>query len=406
MRSARRQQQETVATVAGHSGGLKLNVVIAPDKFKGTLSAREAAQGIARGWRQARRDDRLHLLPVTDGGDGFGAVLSAVVGAREQKTVTVDAAHRRCVASWWWESKTKTAIVESAKVIGLAMLPKGQFHPFELDTFGLGKVIQAAARKGARKCFIGIGGSATNDGGFGLARAFGWRFFGSNNAPIKNWTQLSQTTGVQPPRKRRWPAELIVAVDVQNPLLGRQGATRIYGPQKGLRPLEFRKAERALAALAHLAPKIAKTAGAGAAGGLGFGLAAFLAARLQNGFEIFARLARLEKHVRNADLVITGEGRIDRSTFMGKAVGQVARRCKQFEIPCVALAGGIVNKKQVKRSFKSARALEDLVSREQAMAQGAHWLEVLAARLAAGIQRSAQRPTHGRRSCAPKSALL
>src|SRR5262249_12856563 len=146
-------------------------------KFKGTLSAREAAEEIARGWRQARPNDQLQLLPITDGGDGFGEVLSSLAGASEQRTRTVDAAHRKCAVSWWSEPRTKTAIIESAKVIGLAMLPPAKYHPFELDTFGLGKVIESAATKGARRCFIGIGGSATNDGGFGVARALGWEFF-------------------------------------------------------------------------------------------------------------------------------------------------------------------------------------------------------------------------------------
>ena len=155
---------------------MPLHVLIIPDKFKGTLTAAAAAEAIARGWRKARPHDSLDLLPMSDGGDGFGEVTSALLRARVQRVKTVDAAHRPCVARWWWEPRTRTAIIESAAVIGLAMLPPRRFHPFQLDTLGLGAVVRAAREKGGRRCLMGIGGSATNDGGFGLARALGWEF--------------------------------------------------------------------------------------------------------------------------------------------------------------------------------------------------------------------------------------
>ena len=131
------------------NGGNLLKVLIVPDKFKGTLTAAEAARAIARGWRKKRIGDELRLLPMSDGGDGFGEVLSLLLGASRQRVRTVDAAGRRCVAKWWWEPESRTAIIESALVIGLAMLPGGKYHPVELDTFGLGAVIRAAAAKGA-----------------------------------------------------------------------------------------------------------------------------------------------------------------------------------------------------------------------------------------------------------------
>ena len=167
-----------------------MKVLIAPDKFKGTLSARAAAESIARGWRMARPDDTLELQPISDGGDGFGELTSAALGARPQSIGTVDAAHRPCTATWWWDAKTKTALIESANVVGLAMLPRGRFHPFDLDTFGLAKILRAATRRGAAKIIIGIGGSATNDGGFGLARALGWIFLDDDGNPILKWTDL------------------------------------------------------------------------------------------------------------------------------------------------------------------------------------------------------------------------
>ena len=163
-----------------------MRILIIPDKFKGTLTAEAAAEAIARGWRKARPQDALDLLPMSDGGDGFGEVISRLLAAKVQTIKTVDAAHRPCLAKWWWEPKTKTAIVESATVIGLAMLPSKQFHPFDLDTFGMAAVLRAAAAKGARRCLIGIGGSATNDAGFGLARGLGWEFLDPDGLHIND----------------------------------------------------------------------------------------------------------------------------------------------------------------------------------------------------------------------------
>ena len=315
---------------------MPLRVLIIPDKFKGTLTAHAAAEAIARGWRKARAQDSLELLPMSDGGDGFGEVTSALLQARSQRVKTVDAAHRPCVARWWWEPRTRTAIIESAAVIGLAMLPPKRFHPFQLDTLGLGAVVRAAAKKGATRCLMGIGGSATNDGGFGLARALGWEFLDRNGQLIEHWTGLHRLQRIRAPRRRRWFARRLVATDVQNPLLGPRGATRVYGPQKGLRPQDFALAERCLGRLARVVREqfgrdFAREPGAGAAGGLGFGLLAFLGAELKPGFDLFARQAALERHLRAADLVITGEGAIDRSTLMGKGVGQIARRCRRVE---------------------------------------------------------------------------
>src|SRR5260370_2793518 len=161
---------------------MPLNVLIIPDKCKGTLTEREAAQAIAAGWRAMRPDDALDLLPMSDGGDGFGEIVSGLLGAVPQTVKTVDAAHRACLAQWWWEAKSRTAIIEAARVNGLAQLPKGKYHPFELDTFGLGAVFEAAAKSGPRRCRAGMGGSATHDAGFGRAAAFGWKFSNNPNA--------------------------------------------------------------------------------------------------------------------------------------------------------------------------------------------------------------------------------
>jgi glycerate 2-kinase len=374
-----------------------VHVLIIPDKFKGTLTASAAAEAIAKGWLKSRPLDSIESLPMSDGGDGFGGVMSELLHAKIQKIETVDAAHRPCEANWWWEPKTKTAVIESANVIGLAKLPPGKFHPFDLDTFGLGAVIRAAASKGAKRCVIGIGGSATNDGGFGLARALGWKFCDRDDVPIERWTELHQLAHISRPKRTRWFAELIVAVDVQNPLLGPRGATRVYGPQKGLRGGDFAEAEKCLRTLASiicsggLRPPLtrwrrsqtaATEPGAGAAGGLGFGLMAFLGARAEPGFELFASFAKLSARLRSADLVITGEGRIDDSTFMGKGVGEIARRCRKEKIPCIALAGDLNTSTATARFFAEAHSLTELTSGAKAKSNPATWLERLAERTA------------------------
>ena len=287
---------------------MPLKVLIAPDKFKGTLTATAAAGAIAAGWRHARARDVLQLLPMSDGGDGFGDVVRALLHAEARTVKTLDAAHRSCEARWWWEPKSKTAIIESARVIGLAMLPAGRFHPFNLDTFGLGTVISAARAEGAKRLLVGIGGSATNDGGFGLARALGWKFFDKGGKLIERWTRLNALARIRPPRRRKF-GKIVVAVDVQNRLLGPRGATRVYGPQKGLRSSDFALAESCLRQLARVARRpfgqdYARLPGAGAAGGLGFGLMAFLGVRLEPGFALFARHAKPSRCLRAADLEI------------------------------------------------------------------------------------------------------
>jgi len=375
---------------------MALRVLIIPDKFKGTLTAAAAAEAIARGWRRARAQDALELLPMSDGGDGFGEVTSALLQAKAQRAQAVDAAHRTCLARWWWESRTKTAVIESAAVIGLARLPRQRFHPFQLDTLGLGALLRRAAKRGARRCLMGIGGSATNDGGFGLARALGWDFFDREGKLIERWTGLAQLERIRAPRRQRWFSRFVVATDVENPLLGRRGATRVYGPQKGLGPRDFVPAERCLGRLADVVRRqfgrdFAREPGAGAAGGLGFGLRAFLGAELQPGFALFARQAALEQRLRAADLVVTGEGAIDRSTLMGKGVGQLARRCRQLEIPCLGLAGAISAGAGIRRFFAQARALIELTTVAQARARPDHWLERLAEQVARTVQNRQRR---------------
>lgn len=369
---------------------MPLRVLIIPDKFKGTLTAPAAAEAIAKGWAKVRPEDVLDLLPMSDGGDGFGEVMSLLQHARACRVKTVDAAHRPCTSRWWHAKNTGTAIVESANVVGLAMMPRGRFHPFQLDTFGLGAVLRAAAAREPSRCVLGIGGSATNDGGFGLARALDWQFLDANGHAIEHWTELDRLVRIRTPKRRQWFKRLVVAVDVRNPLLGPRGATRIYGPQKGIQADEFKKAEQCLKHLAHvfrdeLGADYASDPGAGAAGGLGFGLRAFAGGQLEPGFEIFARYARLEERLKRADLLLTGEGSIDRSTEMGKGVGQVASLCRDAGLPVIGLAGVVKLRPKATRLFARTLALTQLTTVENATRNAGLWLERLAAKAAAEI---------------------
>jgi glycerate kinase len=371
---------------------MPLSVLIVTDKFKGTLTAQAAADLIARGWREARPRDSVELLSMSDGGDGFGEVLARLLKVEERTLSTLDAAHTPLEAKWWWDPATKTAIIESAGIIGLALLPAKKFHPFDLDTFGLGAALHAAADMGARHCLMGIGGSATNDGGFGVARSVGWQFLNGHEQPIEQWRQLTSLQRICPPVPPSKLAELLVAVDVQNPLLGATGASRIYGPQKGLRPEDFSHAENCLSRLAEVVKRdlhldAASEPGTGAAGGLGFGLRCFFSARFEPGFDIFARYARLPERIRTARLVITGEGAIDASTLMGKGVGEVAKLCHSAGVPCIGLAGTLRRAELMEQTrqpfFTQVFGMSpDLTTPELAQRDPGLWLPRLAAEVA------------------------
>jgi glycerate kinase len=365
-------------------------IVIVPDKFKGTLTAAAAARAMSLGWRKRYPRDVTCLLPMSDGGDGFGAILGQFCDATKRVVKTVNAAHQPVNVPWWCVGSTSTAIIESSRVIGLAMLPAGKFHPFELDTYGLGKVIRASERQGARHCIVGIGGSATNDGGFGMAKALGWHFLDRQGRPLAHWTDLHLLASIKAPERPCKFAEVTVAVDVSNPLLGPRGASRIYGPQKGLRARDFAQAEVCLKRLATVARQelgkdFSSEPGAGAAGGLGFGLRVFLGACFASGFDLFARFSQLETHLRSADLVLTGEGALDRSTLMGKGVGQIARLCKTFGVPCLALSGSVTSEAKAGKLFERATGLTDITSLAKAKRSPAFWLKKLTEEAAAAF---------------------
>lgn len=446
-----------MATPQGAPG--RWRVLIAPDAFKGSLTASTAAQAIAAGWRLQRPQDWLDLCPLADGGDGFGPVLAQWLGAEPRCCATVDAAGRPRRATWWWASAPRQsgpmaplplasasapasiAIVESAEVIGLALLPAALRHPLPLDDVapqavdqsppahggpdrsgldgtglestgldcsglesrgldsrGLAPLLLAAAQAGAERLLIGLGGSASNDGGFGLARALGWRFFDAKGAPIHRWADLDRLERLEPPSQPPPLPELDIAVDVRNPLLGPEGATAIYGPQKGLTAQQLPRAEACLRRLAQclepLHPGVAERPGSGAAGGLGYGLQVFCGGRLRAGAELVAKHCGLEPRLQAADLVIAGEGRFDVQSLMGKGTGGLLHRARRAGKPSLLLVGQLeplaLRQAQAEASAQGcavlARALvPDLTDLDQACAAPALWLERLAQRAARDV---------------------
>jgi glycerate kinase len=367
-------------------------VLIAPDKFKGTLTALEAARAIAAGWSAIRPHDSIVLLPMSDGGDGFGSVLADSLQAHRHETATVDSAHRPRTAPWWLGHDGRTAVVETAQIIGLALLPQARFHPFDLDTFGIGTVLQKIVATGASECIAGIGGSSTNDGGFGLARALGWTFLDAQQEPITRWTCLNRLERMEPPKESlATVCQFTVAVDVDNPLLGPNGCSRIYGPQKGLRSEDMQTAEAALERLAEVANRclgrdFASVPGSGAAGGLGFAFQAFLGARAQSGFDIFARASDLDRQITESDVVITGEGALDQQSWMGKGTGRMAVRAKSLGRHCIGLAGftaGMSDSERESSPFNKTYAIvPGMTSEAEAKTHAAFWLEKLAVQAA------------------------
>ncbi len=366
-----------------------LSILIAPDKFKGTLTAPLAAKAIARGWKAARAEDSLTLLPISDGGDGFGALMAEAMGADSLAVETQDAAHVPTTAPCWRVRELGPAIIESANIIGLAMLAAEKRRPIDLDSRGLGMVLRDEQLGDCQKRIIGIGGSATNDGGFGMARELGWSFEDHQGKPILTWIDLVNLKKIHPP-KSAFAGETIVAVDVQNPLLGPDGCTQVFGPQKGLREEDIPRAEAALGRLAAVwesqtGEDAAGLPGAGAAGGLGFGLHCFAGAKIRSGFEIFAEAAGLENLLREVDVVITGEGAMDRQTVMGKGVGELAKRARGNDCRCVGLAGQVEDRPALADYLDECRALTDLTTTAEAETDAARWLEKLAREVADGF---------------------
>ncbi|WNG45204.1 glycerate kinase [Archangium minus] len=317
--------------------------LVAPQEFKGTLTAAEAASALAEGLRQGAPGVELDLAPLADGGPGTVDALLAGLGG-ERVTHTVQGPLGAPVrATYGLLDAGRTAVIEMAAASGLSLLTPDQRDPRRTTTLGTGELIRQALDRGCERLILGLGGSATNDGGTGALTALGFQFLDAHGAPLppggaalKRLARV-ETSGRHP---RLTEVEVLVATDVTAPLLGPDGASRLFGPQKGADEDTVAELDSALARLAEVvAPGPAQLPGAGAAGGFGYGLAALAGGRIVSGYELVARTLRLSERLAAAEAVLTGEGRFDRQTALGKGPGSLAREARALGKRTVMFAG-------------------------------------------------------------------
>ncbi len=323
------------------------NILIATDSFKESLSATEAAEAIRKGIIQVIPDANISLVPMADGGEGTVQSLVQSTHGRIVQARVHDPLMRPVNAFIGILGDEQTAVIEMAAASGIELLSENEKNPIKTSSYGTGELIKAALNSGCNKLIIGIGGSATNDGGAGMLQALGIRFFDEKGDLITlrggNLSEISKINSTKLD-KRLETTNILIASDVDNPLYGGSGASRIFGPQKGADPEMVEKLENSLIHFSGLTENIKginyhDIPGAGAAGGMGFGLISWLNAEIKSGFEIIAKLTGLEEKIRTADLVITGEGKIDRQTKHGKTPYGVAMLAKKYKIPVWAFAG-------------------------------------------------------------------
>jgi len=366
-------------------------VLLAPDKFKGTLTAAEVADHLAAGLRSVVPDVDVRVVPVADGGDGTLAAAEAAGFERVAVTATGPTGMPRGSA---FGRRGGEAVVELAEISGLGQLPEGRLAPLTATSAGTGELIAAALDAGCRRIVVGIGGSAGTDGGAGMVTALGARLVDAQGDPVQpGGAALADAVeldlaGLHPALAE---AELVVASDVDNPLTGPKGAAAVYGPQKGATPEQVELLD---AALAHWADLVAKatgtdlrdTPGAGAAGGVGFGLVAVLGASTRPGAELVFELTGLLDALESSDLVVTGEGSLDRQTLHGKAPAAVAAAAGRAGVPAVAVAGRVVLTEGEVADAGLAAAyalLDEAGSEHEAMTRPGPLLERIGARIAA-----------------------
>lgn len=324
-----------------------MKIVIAPDSFKGSLTAMEVATAIERGISEVFPDAIIDRVPMADGGEG---TVQSLVDATDGEILTEQVTGplgEEIDAEYGILGDGNTAVIEMAAASGLPLVPEDKRNPMLTTTYGTGELVKAALEHGCRKLIIGIGGSATTDGGAGVAQALGAKLLDDNGGEIGlGGGELARLAKIDmstiDPRVAETETE--VACDVDNPLTGPRGAAYVYSPQKGATPEMVKKLDIALKQFAEivkcdLGKEVNDAPGAGAAGGLGAGLMAFLNAELKSGIDIVIEAAKLDEHVKDADLVITGEGMIDSQTIYGKTPIGVAKVAKRYDIPVLGIAG-------------------------------------------------------------------
>ena len=328
-----------------------MKIVIAPDSYKESLSATEVAQAIEKGFREIFPDAQYVSVPVADGGEGTVEAMIAATNGSLQHAVVTGPLGEKVKACWGISGDGATAFIEMAAASGLALVPPAQRNPLITTSHGTGELILAALDKGARNIIIGIGGSATNDGGAGMVQALGARLVDANGTDIGfgggSLVALNRIdiTGLDPRLKH---CAIRVACDVTNPLVGETGASRIFGPQKGateamIVELDTNLGHFADVIKASLRIDVKNLPGAGAAGGMGAALTAFLGAELRSGIEIVTQALHLEEHIHDCTLVVTGEGRLDSQSIHGKVPVGVANVAKKYHKPVIGIAGSLTS---------------------------------------------------------------
>lgn len=363
-----------------------MKILVAPDKFKGTLSAACAAEGMRLGWLSVSPDDEVSCVPMSDGGEGFAEVCGAATGAVAEK-IRVSGPLGGPVEAVFFRS-ANGVFFETSSACGLALVPQRLRDPARTTTRGVGEVLRHLAETGAERVLAGLGGSGTNDGGFGMAIALGYRFLDVGGRELQGGPlDLRWLARIVAPAARCWP-EVSAGVDVVNRLLGTEGCTRRFGFQKGLREADVPAFEEALGRLAErvrgdLGVDPVEQAGSGAAGGLGFGLVAFCGAELVSGFDLVAGTLGLERMVAEADVVVTGEGALDFQSLSGKVPVSLARMAGRLGKPVLCVAGTMDRAVDWSPLFARCVSLAEIAgSREAAMGAPRQWVQKAAENLA------------------------
>ncbi len=358
-----------------------MKVVVAIDSLKGSLSSLEAGSAVRQGIQLAIPDAEVDVRPLADGGEGTVEALTLGMGGRLETVTVTGPLGRPVECAYGILDDRKTAIVEMSGAAGITLISEQERNPLYTTTYGVGEVLRDAIGKGCRHFIVGIGGSATNDGGIGMLQALGYGLLNKNGSPVafgaRGLHELAQITdtGVLPELK---DCTFRIACDVSNPLCGERGASAVYGPQKGATPAMIRQMDKWLAEYATLTAKSfpkadARKAGTGAAGGLGFAFLAFTNAVLESGVKIVLEETCLEERIQDADIVITGEGRLDGQTVMGKAPIGVATLAKKYDKPVLAFSGCVTEKARACNACGIDAyfpILRDVVSPEEAMNHG------------------------------------
>ena len=326
-----------------------MKILIAPDKFKGSLTADEVAEAMAEGIRSVNPDIEAIKFPLADGGDGTAAILTKHLHGEFFPVKVHNPLFEIIEASYGYSESGRTAFIEMSAASGLRLIPAEKQNPLNTSTLGTGEMIMDAIRHGAEKIILGIGGSATNDAGIGMAAALGFRFLdhdGNELKPVGANLEFIQSIDDSTLHYNLAGVDVQVACDVDNPLTGKRGAAWVYGPQKGATTETILKLDKGLKNFARVVKEkygkdISRLPGAGAAGGLGAGAMVFLNARLRSGVELVMDITMFEDHLKNADLIITGEGKIDDQSFQGKVLSGITKLAKKYNLPVIAVCGDL-----------------------------------------------------------------